>query len=270
MSPDHQSDHFAGWVDLYDVFVDWEGRLAREMPGLTGRFRSAGAERVLDVGCGTGRHVEAMLAAGYDAHGADASQAMLDEARHRLGGDERLHHWALGEPAPASLGEAGPFDAITCLGNTWPQVTSNAGVEKAAGELRRLLRPAGALVVGLKALAVRRESGNPYMKLLKRRHDGRALFFVRFIDFDGPPGEDVCDFHMIIASGEGGGASGEPAPTQTHTVHRIRVWSVDQLRATFEAAGFEDVRISGAIGAPGVEPAGEDVFIHAIADGKIP
>ncbi|MCC7015571.1 MAG: hypothetical protein IT454_23635, partial [Planctomycetes bacterium] len=36
---------------LYDVFVDWNGRLARELPGLEAELRAVGARRVLDAGC---------------------------------------------------------------------------------------------------------------------------------------------------------------------------------------------------------------------------
>lgn len=100
-------------AELYDVFVDWPGRLARELPGLERRLRAVGARRVLDVGCGTGRHVAALRERGYDAHGADASEEMLERARALLGGDAGLHLWRLGDPPPADLLAAAPFDAVT-------------------------------------------------------------------------------------------------------------------------------------------------------------
>ncbi|MHC4408625.1 MAG: class I SAM-dependent methyltransferase, partial [Planctomycetota bacterium] len=79
-------------ADLYDVFVDWNGRLGREMPGLVKHLGDA--KRVLDVGCGTGQHVAALLREGYDAYGADASEDMLARAVER----ERLSLWRLGDP----------------------------------------------------------------------------------------------------------------------------------------------------------------------------
>ena len=59
-------------ASFYDVFVDWPGRLGREMPGLLRRLRAEGARRILDAGCGTGRHVAALREEGFLAYGADA------------------------------------------------------------------------------------------------------------------------------------------------------------------------------------------------------
>ncbi len=47
---------------------------------------------VLDVGCGTGAHLEAYVDTGATCHGIDMSQAMLEQAHIRLGdGAELLH-----------------------------------------------------------------------------------------------------------------------------------------------------------------------------------
>jgi len=251
-------------AELYDVFVDWEGRLGREMPGLTRRLREVEARRVLDLGCGTGRHVRALLDAGFDAHGADVSADMLAQARACVGDDARLHAWRLGDPPPATLPAAGPFDAITCLGNVWPQVIADADVAAAIAAIRDLLRPGGLLLVGLKAVAVRREAGNPYLPLLKREHEGRTLFFVRFADFAVPAGDDgaeLCDFHMAVVAGDG--ADGHEPTALLHRVSRMRVWSPGGLEAVFAAAGFTHVHASARLDDPAVAPEWEDVFVHA-------
>lgn len=248
---------------LYDVFVDWPGRLSRELPAIRTHLDGIGAARVLDVGCGTGQHVAALREAGYAAHGADASMDMLERASARVG-DRTAGFWAwrLGDDPPPELVEAGPFDAITCMGNVWPQVTADAAVGHAAATLRSLLRPGGLLIVGLKAVAARQARGEPYMPLLRREHEGRAMYFIRFVDFDvpvGPEGEAVCDFHMTIVRGR----AEEPTSAELHEARRLRVWSPRGLRATFEAAGFDPVAVSGKLADPAVEPTGEDVFVLA-------
>lgn len=237
-------------ADLYDIFVDWPGRLSRELPALRTALDRLGARKVLDAGCGTGQHARALFDVGYDVHAADASPAMLDQATERLGSSSRVHHWPLGERVPDALRAAAPFHAITCLGNTWSQLIEDQAVAAALGDCLDLLRPGGLMLVGLKALAVRRAAGNPYMPLLKRRHEGRDLFFVRFVDFDVPDPK-TCDFHMLVAGAD------------LHTTHRIRAWAYDDLTTAFTAAGFVDVRLSASMADPTCGPTGEDVFVHA-------
>jgi NAD(P)H-hydrate epimerase len=246
-----QAHPFHGRVaDLYDIFVDWSSRLAREMPALRTSLDAIGARGVLDVGCGTGQHARALLDAGYDVHAADASPSMLAQATERIGGAARVHRWALGEVPPDSLTGLAPFDALTCLGNTWSQLVADQSVSAALRECLGLLRPGGLMLVGLKALAVRRAAGNPYMPLLKRRHQGHDLFFIRFVDFDTTDPR-TCDFHMLVAGAD------------LHATHRIRVWSYKDLTAAFTAAGFVDVKLSASMADPADTPTGEDVFVHA-------
>jgi len=245
---------------LYDVFVDWKGRLGREMPGLAARLRAAGAERVLDAGCGTGRHVGALLEAGFDARGADVSEDMLAQARALTGAPERFFGWRMGEAPPVDLVAAGPFDAIVCLGNVWPQLLPAAAVDGTLHAFRALLKPGGLALVGLKAVAVRKGTKNPYMPLLKRTHEGKALFFVRFVDFDLPPsdedGTELCDFHMVVVGEDEGGVH--------HRAHRIRVWDPPALEAAFRTAGFAEVHVSATLADPHAAPTTEDVFVHAL------
>jgi SAM-dependent methyltransferase len=233
-------------ADLYDVFVDWEGRLGREMPGILKRLREAGARRVLDAGCGTGRHVAALLQGGFDAHGADVSEEMLAQARAVTGAPERFHAWRMGDEPP-DLGA--PFDAFLCLGNAWPQVME---VDAALAAVRKLLRPGGLVLVGLKAVEIRRAAKDPYMPLLKRMHEGRPLWFVRFVDFEE---REFAHLHMVVVGDD----------LAFHRSTRMRVWSPETLRAAFERAGFLDVSVSARIGEPGVAPTTEDVFVHARA-----
>lgn len=63
------------WADARerDLFL----RLAAPRPG----------ETVLDVGCGTGRYVQWLLASGLEAYGVDLSEDMLAVARERLAAD---------------------------------------------------------------------------------------------------------------------------------------------------------------------------------------
>jgi len=247
---------------LYDVFVDWPGRLSRELPGIEVHLQSVGARRVLDVGCGTGRHVQALLERGWDAHGADVSHDMLDQAAELLDGHDRLHHWRLGEEPAPTLRAAAPFDAVICMGNVWPQVVSDEDARSAAQAFQELVRPGGLVLLGLKAVALRLESGDPYMPLLKREHEGRPLWFVRFVDLALPPlpdGTRVADFHMTVVAGDAT-AGPDGGEALVHRVSRVRAWSPDELQQWLKARGFDRVRVSGKLNDPEQSSTGEDVF----------
>jgi SAM-dependent methyltransferase len=259
---------FAGAMSrVYDVFVDWPGRLAREMPGIERHLRAVGAKRVIDLGCGTGRHVQALLERGYDAHGADVSEDMLAQARTLLGESERVHAWRLGDPPPPSVARAAPFDAAIAMGNVWPILASESEARGTADAVKELVRPGGLLLLGFKAFEVRKRSGLPYLPLLRREHEGRVVWFVRFVDFDVPQPRDgsrSCDLHMSVLAGDASTLDerGE-AEALLHRASRVRSWDPDEVTEWLRTRGFVDVRISGKLDDPDAPVTSEDVFVSA-------
>jgi SAM-dependent methyltransferase len=96
--------------------------------------------RVLDVGCGTGRHLLLLgdrLSLGV---GVDYERSYVAEARRRAGG--RALHFVAGDATRIPL--AGSFDLAMCLFNTWGTMSDKAGVLQ---EMRRLApRPGSRLL----------------------------------------------------------------------------------------------------------------------------
>jgi ubiquinone/menaquinone biosynthesis C-methylase UbiE len=81
--------------DPYRRIAPWYDRtVGRTDAALKGIARSQFAPvdgmKMLDVGCGTGTALEPYVAAGCLCHGIDASEAMLDKARQRLGSSAEL------------------------------------------------------------------------------------------------------------------------------------------------------------------------------------
>ncbi|MFV1969736.1 MAG: class I SAM-dependent methyltransferase [Acidimicrobiia bacterium] len=96
---------------------------------------------VLDIGCGTGSHLEIYVNAGAECHGIDLSPAMLEQAIKRLGDRADLR---LGD-ATALPYDADSFDlavASLFLHELDPATRNNALVEMA-----RVVRPDGRIMV---------------------------------------------------------------------------------------------------------------------------
>jgi glycine/sarcosine N-methyltransferase len=176
----------------YDRFVNWEGRLAHELPFFERLFHEHGVERVLDAACGTGHHALALARRGYDVVGADLSAPMIERARHNAaaaGLDAAFHVAGLGELA--RLGQT--FDAVLCLGNSLPHLLTAAKVAAALVDFAAVLRPGGLLVIqnrNLDSVWARQER---FMSPQAHREAGREWIFVRFYDFH----DTTLTFNML-------------------------------------------------------------------------
>ena len=85
------------------------------------RLLAPGPARVLDLGCGAGRVLEPLAAAGHELLGIDRNPDALAACRQRLAGTPaQLREGDFGDDAAFT---GGPFDAVLCLGNTFMTVT---------------------------------------------------------------------------------------------------------------------------------------------------
>jgi SAM-dependent methyltransferase len=122
-------------------------RLARSH-GLAGR-------RALDVACGTGKSLEALLELGYAAVGCDGSPGMAAVARRKLGGRAGVHVADM-----RALPVFGRFDLVTCLDDALNHLPSEVDVEAALGGMRANLAPDGLLAFDVNTLAAYRDPGD--------------------------------------------------------------------------------------------------------------
>ncbi len=97
--------------------------------------------RVLDVGCGTGTHLDLYQLGGCQVFGIDSSKAMLDMARQKLGQRATLH---LGNAAEMPY-EDKFFDLIliTLVLHEMPNTVRSAVVR----EIKRIVKPGGQILV---------------------------------------------------------------------------------------------------------------------------
>lgn len=132
---DQMADVYADDADRHPVNASYERPTILQMAGeLDGRH-------VLDVGCAAGALSAAMVERGASVLGIDINQALLARARQRLGDRARFAVADLSEPL--DFLSAASFDVVTAslvlhyLRDWGPPLR----------ELRRVLRPGGALLV---------------------------------------------------------------------------------------------------------------------------
>jgi SAM-dependent methyltransferase len=207
-------------AELYDLFYDW-----KDYAGEAARVRDIVAERrpgartLLDVACGTGRHLEA-LQSSFAVEGVDIDGRLLAVARERLPGVP-LHE---GDMRDFDLGRT--YDVVTCLFSSIGYVESLEGLQAAIGCMARHLAPGGVLIV------------EPWFAPdnFDLTHIGRALHVelpeLRAVRMNGSRVEgrvSVMDFHYLIAR------SGRVE----HRVedHRLGLFTDDDYRDALAASG---------------------------------
>jgi SAM-dependent methyltransferase len=128
----------AEFYDALYAFKDY-GAASGALEEIVRRHRP-GARSLLDVGCGTGRHLE-HLRGRYDVEGLDLNPKLLEVARRRCPGVP--FHEA--DMADFQLGRR--FDVVACLFSAIGYVKTLPRMRSAVAAMARHLEPGGLLVV---------------------------------------------------------------------------------------------------------------------------
>lgn len=128
-------DGYAKWADSYDAYPN--GLIKIEEPIVRALLGDVAGKRVLDAGCGTGRHTQWLAQQGARVVGVDPSPEMLAHARAKCPGVEFI----AGTFAPLPVPDRSVELALNALVlEHLPEVASPIA------ELARVLVPGGALI----------------------------------------------------------------------------------------------------------------------------
>lgn len=147
---DSRADSGTVWDTVYaregDIFPDPH----EDMAALAQTLHERGARDVLDLGCGSGRHLACFARAGFTVAGLDSAPTGLALAKHRLataGLTANLRSGDIYAPLPYTNAS---FDAVIAV-----QVIHHATVERILGlarEVVRVLRPGGLVFLTVPSL----------------------------------------------------------------------------------------------------------------------
>jgi len=182
---------------------------------------------LLDVPCGFGRHAIPLADAGYRVVGVDRSQALLDEARRRAGNSRRPKLTRADYRDLPFTDES--FDAAVNLFSSLGYLGDEEDT-KALGEIGRVLRPGGSLVIDIvdRDLLVHGFHEQDWELL----GEGRLLLEQR--TFDPVSGTAQVTQTLIETSGE-----------RESRTFSVRVYTATELLAMLARAGFAEAKCYG-------------------------
>ena len=232
----------------YDAVVPWEKRLKREMPLLEELAREGGG-RVLVPACGTGGHVVALAARGFNVLGFDIDDDALALAQQKIDSAAAKITAASGKAELKLLdmskaGDLGPrFDGAFCLGNALPGVSQLLAALRGVAET---LRPGGVFLTQNLNYDLRWREKTQFFPVLAGQTEDEEVLLVKFADY----GTDVINFHaLFLARSKSGGAW----RTHIRSSRQVPLFR-DQLAEILRAAGFADFEFCGDYGRSPFDP----------------
>ena len=212
---------FTRSADIYDAVYSFKDYVAEaERLHELIQARTPGAATLLDVACGTGKHLE-QLARWYDVQGLDLNEDFVVIARDRLG--ERAHiHLA----DMTSFDFARTFDAVTCLFSSIAYVLTEERLDAALAAMARHLKPGGTLILEPWISPENWIAGRPHLLTV----DEPDLKIARMSATSQVGEISILEFDYLVGTAEG-----------THHFaerHEAALFTDEQYRIAFERAGL--------------------------------
>ncbi len=219
----------------YDRFVEWDGRLAYDLPFLVGELDRVGAHRVLDVACGTGWHTIALSQRGYEVVGADISTRMIEHARENAAREDAHVHFVQAGFGQLAAQVDGGFDGLICMGNSLPHVPDAEALRETLVDFAAVLRPGGVLINQQRNFDQVWSTHQRFMPLQTRDEGEKEWLFFRFYDFR----EETITFNMVTLRREG--------REWDYEVQATELWPIcrDHLVEELKASGFSEITCYG-------------------------
>ena len=169
--------------ELYDEQVDWEKRFNTEKDFFFNLFNSNNTKKLLDIGCGTGRHAQLFSTFVDEIYAMDPSKEMIDYCREKVIKSKNVKLIHGGFKELANIAESG-FDAITCLGNTLSLLETRKKVKNALKITRKKLKKGGIAVFQFINFEKEMIEKNRYYEPKVTHKDCKTYVFNRHFEYD--------------------------------------------------------------------------------------
>ncbi len=228
-------DAYAHYYDL--VYGDKEYAREAEYVGALIHAQTQTAQRLLELGCGTGGHAEHLAKLGFSVLGIDRSEQMIEraEARRKALATELGTRLRFQRGDIRTLGSAQKSDAVISLFHVMSYQASNDDMDAALATAAANLTVGGLFVFDFwHGPGVLTE---PPVVRVKRLSNERVSV-VRIAEPVLHPNENVVDVSYTVFVTD---RKTQACETITET-HRMRYWFMPELRSMLKAHGLEVVR----------------------------
>lgn len=213
---------FTKSVPFYDVIYALKdyGAEAQHLLDIIREHQQSGGERLLDVACGTGKHLE-FLKEEYEVEGLDLSLEMLDIAQERT--PDVLYHHA--DMMDFDLGKE--FDVVTCLFSSIGYVKTLDNLHRAVKCMSNHLVAGGVLIIEPWLTPASWNPGTVHANYV----DEPDLKIAR-INISCVEGKlSFFDFHYLVGTPEGVEYFVER--------HELGLFEIEEMSGAMEMSGLE-------------------------------
>jgi len=185
---------------------------------------------VLDLACGTGAMTWILTARGYELIAADGSEDMLAAAMRKSGTAEGVAPIFLHQSMP-KLDLYGTVDAAICCLDSLNYLTRPSDVQRTFQRLHLFIAPGGILIFDINT--VEKLAGLDGQMFLDETEDTYCVWRTEY-------SRGLCTYYMDLFRQQPNGAW-----ERDLEIHRQRAYTVAELTAWLEAAGFSHIRTHG-------------------------
>ena len=180
----------------YDLLYEWKDyeKESHTLLQLIRRYKLSSGNSLLDVGCGTGRHI-LHLRKKFDCVGMDISRHMLKEARRNVKGARFVH----GDMTSFDLERQ--FDVALCLFSSIGYVRTYPRLARTLRNFAKHLRDGGVVIIEPWFTKAQWKQGSVHM-LSRSRSDELKIVRVGYSDVRGDV--SVLDERILVAEKDKG------------------------------------------------------------------
>lgn len=185
---------------------------------------------VLDLACGTGTMTWILTGRGYEMIGVDGSEEMLAAAMSKSGSVEGIAPVFLHQSMP-KLDLYGTVDGAICCLDSLNYLTDPKDVQRTFDRLRLFIAPGGVLIFDINTVEkLRALDGQVFLDETEESYCVWRPEYRR----------GICTYYMDLFQ-----LADDGSWERSLEIHRERAYTVEELTAWLEAAGFGEIRTYG-------------------------